>query len=662
MDLTELKGIGPKKKDLLRKLSIYNISDLYNYYPTSFEDRTNRMIVNKAKPDISYYFKWQITSRPYQIRIKSGIVTYMYAIENDTNQKIKILWFNDRFSHQKLKIGRTYKFYTKISMNKRMYEAINPIFCKEEEDTVGSIIAIYPLTKGINQKQLSGFIKKSLEYFDKEEEVLNDEILNKFNLSTKLDNLKEVHFPTDRDKLIKAKSELKISDFIKELIYIDIINKKLQTRQNIKLEYDLDDILSKLDFNLTSSQLKSLREIIADSSSNIIMNRLLIGDVGSGKTIIALITMIVFGLNGYQSAMMVPTEVLASQQYEKNLDFIESFGLKAGLLTGSVKEKEDIKYSLAKGDIDIVIGTHALIQEDVIFKDLRLVVNDEQHRFGVGQRQALGNKDHAVNYLTMTATPIPRTLSLKIAQILDLSTINELPKGRKPITTKLVGQSREEVLFESISYNIESGRQIYVVSNNIDADDENSVENLYKRYKARFKNKNIKRLHGNMKAIDKENTLKDFNDGNIDILISTTVIEVGIDVANANTMVIYNANHFGLSSLHQLRGRVGRGPYESFCYLVSKNIEASSKLNILVKTNDGFEIAKKDYDLRGGGKILSSIQHGKNLDKIEYMSMTSKEIDRAFEIFDYLKENDYKGVNFSYIEKFFTYDKRIVLN
>ena len=662
MELTDLKGIGPKKKNSLRKLGIYTVSDLYNYYPVSFEDRTHRMLVNHANPDNKYYFIWKISSRSYQIRTKNGIISYLYAIEEESNQKIKIIWFNDRFSHQKLKIGISYKFYTKVKKQNGMFETVNPLFCEQDEDLIGSIVAIYPLTSGINQKQLSNFIDKALNNFDNNEEIFDEIILKKYSLSSKYQNLKEVHFPTDRNKLIRAKSEIKISDFVRELIYIDYINKSLQKKQDLNLKYNLDKIFSKLNFDLTRSQLISLKEILEDCSDEIIMNRLLIGDVGSGKTIVALLVMIIFAINGYQSAMMVPTEVLASQQFDKNLAFIESFGIKAALLTGAVKNKDKIKAELASGEIDLLIGTHAIIQEDVEFKNLSLVVNDEQHRFGVKQRQDLGLKGDAVNYLTMTATPIPRTISLRLSKILDLSIINELPKGRKPITTKVVAQNREEVLFKEISYNLASNRQIYVVSNNIDADDRNSVENLYKRYKSKFKNKVIKKLHGNMKANDKDKTLKDFNDGKIDILISTTVIEVGIDVANANTMVIYNANNFGLSSLHQLRGRVGRGSYESYCYLISTNIDKTSKLNILVNNDNGFDIAKKDFDLRGGGKILSSIQHGRNLDQVEYMSMKNEEIEKSFEIFEYLKDNNYKGVNFSYIENFFTYDKRIVLN
>lgn len=662
MDLLDLKGIGQKKKELLRKLNIYTVSDLYNYYPTSFEDRRNKATVLKARSNIKYYFIWKITSRAKQIRTKRGIITYIYALEEESNQKIKIIWFNDRFSHQKLNIYQTYKFYTKVNLENGIYQAVNPMFCKMDEDEIGNIIAIYPLTSGINQKQLSKFIGESLNCFDKDEEIFDENILDEIGFRSKYKNLEEIHFPTDIESLMTAKSQIKVTDFVKELIYIDFINKKLQSKQNLNLSYDLDKILAKLDFKLTRSQLISLKEILEDADKDTLMNRLLIGDVGSGKTIVAIIAMIVFALNGHQAAMMVPTEVLAIQQYEKNLALIESFGLNLALLTGSIKNKADIKQKLIAGEIDILIGTHAIIQEDVEFKDLRFVVNDEQHRFGVGQRQALGQKGEKVNYLTMTATPIPRTISLRLSKILDLSMINELPKGRKPITTKLVTEIMEYVLFTDINHNLEAGRQVYVVSNNIDADDKNSVENLYKRYKKQFENRTVKKLHGDMKAADKDKTLKDFADGKIDILISTTVIEVGIDVANANTMVIYNANFFGLSSLHQLRGRVGRGPYESYCYLVSKNADNNSKLNILVNNENGFEIAKKDFDLRGGGKILSSIQHGRNISQVEFLNMANSEIEKSFEIFEYLKANDFNGVNFSYIEKFFEMDKRIILN
>ena len=321
-----------------------------------------------------------------------------------------------------------------------------------------------------------------------------------------------------------------------------------------------------------------------------------------------------------------------------------------------------LKKKIKNGQVDIVIGTHALIVEDVEFKNLKLIVADEQHRFGVRQRQALYEKGNDANYLTMTATPIPRTLFLKMKKILDLSQITELPKGRGEIMTELVLLSMEEILFAKVYDFVKDGRQVYIVSDSIDSDDENCVENLYKRYNKKIKNARIEKLHGKLKAEQKEQILKDFSDGKIDILISTTVIEVGIDVSNANCMIIYNANNFGLSSLHQLRGRIGRGKHKSYCYLVSKKIDERSKLNIIKNSNDGFEIAKKDLKLRGAGKILSTIQHGKNLDDMNYFNLKEDEIDLCFKIFTYLKNNNFDGVNFIYLEKYFNIDKRIVLN
>ncbi len=341
---------------------------------------------------------------------------------------------------------------------------------------------------------------------------------------------------------------------------------------------------------------------------------------------------------------------------------MDGLGVKLALLTGSTKGKDEIKAGLKDGSIDMVVGTHALIEEDVKFKDLRLVVNDEQHRFGVRQRQELARKGINTNYLTMTATPIPRTLSLRINKMLDLSIINELPKGRAEVYTSIINEDHQELVFENIKDSLEEGRQVYVVTTNIDAEDTNSVENLYKKYKKIFKPYRVEKLHGKLKPSIKEDILTKFNNHEIDIIVSTTVIEVGIDVANANTMVIYNSNNFGLSQLHQLRGRVGRGEYESYCYLISKDTNPNSKLKILVDSNDGFVISQKDYELRGGGKILSLIQHGKNLSEIEYLKMTEEETDKTFEIFDYLKDNSFEGVNLDYIKDYFDEDKDIILN
>lgn len=660
-DITEIKGIGPKKASALNRLGIYTISDLYSFYPREYEDRRNKTSVLKAQENRSYYFEWKAISKAYVKRFGKTTVSYMYFAEGDF-KKIRVVWFNDRFSIRKIRLNHTYKFFTKIEYKNGYYEAINPLFEDLDGEEIGGIYSIYPLTSGITQKNLSSFIKESLKYFDSDDEILSNENLDKYKIISRRDALREVHFPTSIESLFKAKEDIKIVDLLRELIFLDYASKMQKTNQDIKLAYDLNKILSKLDFPLTRSQKKSLIEILEDSNKKISMNRLLIGDVGSGKTIVAILAMIVFGINGYQSAMMVPTEVLAIQQFEKYKDFVGAFGVNISLLTSSTKDKEEVKKGISDGTIDMVIGTHALIEDDVNFKNLRLVVNDEQHRFGVKQRQSLAKKGIGTNYLTMTATPIPRTMSLRINKMLDLSVINELPKGRAEVKTDIVMEDHQEILFENIGHNLKAGRQVYVVTTNIDSEDTNSVENLYKKYKSLYKNYKVEKLHGKLKASLKEEILKKFANKEIDILISTTVIEVGIDVANANTMVIYNANNFGLSQLHQLRGRVGRGEFESYCYLISKDTDVNARLKTLVDSNDGFVISQKDYEIRGGGKILSLIQHGKNLSQIEYLNMTEEETDKTFYIFDKLKENKFQGVNLAYIREFFKDDKDIILN
>lgn len=660
-EVESLKGIGPKKAKSLARLNIYTISDLYSYYPREYEDRRFKQSVLNASPTKSYYFEWKSISKAYIKRFNKTTISYMYFAEGNF-KKIRVVWFNDKFSIRKIKLNEIYKFYTKVTYKNGYYEAVNPIFEDLDGETIGGIYSIYPLTSGISQKNLNSFIKEALKNFDPKEELLSKNLRDKFNLYDRKSALNEIHFPENLDILIKAKSNIKILDLLKELIFLDYVGSLQRSKQDIRLDYNLEDILSKLKFSLTRSQLKSLKEILSDCEKDISMNRLLIGDVGSGKTIVAMLAMFVFAKNSYQSAMMVPTEVLAIQQYDKYKDFISDLGLNLALLTGSTINKDEIKMGLADGTIDMVIGTHALIEEDVNFKNLRLVVNDEQHRFGVRQRQEFARKGINANYLTMTATPIPRTLSLRINKMLDLSVINELPKGRAEVYTSVINENHQEALFENIKENLDKGRQVYVVTTNIDSEDTNSVENLYKKYKKIFKNNKVEKLHGKLKPSLKEEILNNFNNHKIDILISTTVIEVGIDVPNANTMVIYNSNNFGLSQLHQLRGRVGRGKYDSFCYLVSKDPDSNSKLKILVDSNDGFVISQKDYELRGGGKILSLIQHGKNLSEVEFLNMTDEETNKTFEIFDYLKENSYKGVNLDYIREYFDKDKDIILN
>lgn len=659
MDLTDLKGIGDKKKLYLERLSINTVSDLYNYYPREYEDRSKKMSLSSNLDSKKHYYEWKIESKVFTKYSKKYTISYLYASEDE--KKIRIIWFNDRFSPRKLKIGEKYKFYTKVKLKGNIFETYNPFFTDLDDKRIGSIVPIYPLTRSITNKNLSQFIKESLKYYDKEENFLSDSLIEKIGFSKKIEDLYQIHFPKSLKALKKAKSEIKIVDFLKELVFIYIM-KKQNKDQDLSLDFNLSLILNRLDFKLTNSQYKALIDIMEDITSKKVMNRLLCGDVGSGKTIVAIIAMIIFGQNSYQSAMMVPTEVLAIQQFEKNKDLIEFFNLNVGLLTSSTKDKEKVKTDLKNGKIDILIGTHALIVEDVKFKNLKFIVADEQHRFGVGQRQSLQNKGNDANFLTMTATPIPRTLYLKISKLLDLSQITELPKGRKKIQTEIILESMEDSLYEKIKFTVNEGRQVYIVSDSIDGEDKNSVENLYSFYKKNFKDFKVEKLHGKLKPSKKEDILKDFAKGKIDILISTTVIEVGIDVKNANAMIIYNANNFGLSTLHQLRGRVGRGEYKSFCYLICKKFNEKSKLNVIKNSDDGFEIAKKDLKLRGAGKILSTIQHGKNLNDIDYFNLSESEVELCFKIFTYIRKNNFKDIKLSYLEKYFNLDRRIILN
>lgn len=662
MDIDILKGIGAKKKDQLGRLNIYSIADLYNYYPKSYEDRSKLTKLAEGRDNKKHFFIWTIRSKLYTKNLRKMTVSYLYASEEGSNERIRLVWLYDRYTPMKLKIGKTYKFFTKIKEYRGEIEAINPEFSEMDEDQIGSIVSIYRLTSGLSNKQVHTFINEALEYFDSKEDFVTKEIVQKFELGSRLTNLEEVHNPTSISNLTKAKSNIKVLDLCKDLVFLDQIKKKTKHPNKLNLSYHLKEILGELDFDLTKSQLRSLKEILRDCVAPYSANRLLIGDVGSGKTIVALIVMIIFAMNTYQAAMMVPTEVLAIQHYEKNLELFNKFGVKVALLTGSTKDKDNLKEDLAEGKIDILIGTHAIIQEDVSFKNLKFVVNDEQHRFGVSQRQMLALKGEDVNYLTMTATPIPRTLYLKISNILDMSVIDEVPRGRKPIETKLIGAGSQDILFDFIEENIKNKRQVYVVTNNIDSDDKNSLINLYKLYKKAFKAFRVGILHGKLKSSEKDQVLKNFAMGKLDILVATTVIEVGIDVANANIMVIYNPNNFGLSTLHQLRGRVGRGNDKSYCFLVNEKDRPDSKLKVLEENTDGFEISKKDFEMRGGGKILSLLQHGKNLSDIEYLNMDQAEIDKSFEIFSYLRENDYKDCDLSFIKEFFKEDKRIILN
>lgn len=662
MELIDIKGIGPKKKEKLNKLGIFTVSDLCNYYPRLYEDRSKRMDIENANPDKYYYFKFKIISLPVTRYVNNKTITSLYV--TDGKKKARVIWFNNKFVASKLVLNRVYKFYTKLNRDS-IRTCFNPVIAPLDDDKIGGIVPIYSLTNGLSDNDLHKFIRNALKVYDYDTKIIPDNLRHKFKITTREDQLKEIHFPTVLDNLLKAKSDLKVEDFVRELFFLKLIKDKNTIESTRKID-DLyyNDILESLDFTLTNAQLNVLSEIIYDLKDTKVMNRLLCGDVGSGKTIVAIISMMVVARNKFQSALMVPTEILALQHYENSKKLIESFGYRVCLLVGSLslKKKEQVKEKIKSGYYDIVIGTQAIIQKDVEFNNLLYVVSDEQHRFGVEQRKNLSDKGENVNYLTMTATPIPRTMMLRLNKILDLSIIDTLPKNRKAVITDIINEENESSIISAIRKEIDRNGQVYIVTSSIDnKEDKNNLLNLTNKFKKIFNNLNVSSIHGKKSAEDKEKILEAFQNKDIDILISTTIIEVGIDVKNANTIVIYNANNFGLSQLHQLRGRVGRSDREAYCYLIQNN-NSNSKLNILKKTNNGFEIAKFDLEYRGGGNVFSTMQHGKNLDYLSYMNLNKDEIELSFEIYDYIINNKKSIENYDIIEKYYEENGKIVLN
>ncbi|MCI5839728.1 MAG: ATP-dependent DNA helicase RecG [Peptoniphilaceae bacterium] len=654
MNLTDLKGVGEKTESRLNRLNIYTLEDLCNYYPYEYEDRrTKGIFANKyLAKKCTFYLK--ICSTP-RINYKSKVtLTSIDVFDGHTYGKI--IWFNDKFSPMKLYKDKEYYFYGKLFYSNG-YELINPIF---SETVMDEIVPKYYLTEGISNKLLRKIILQAIKFFDFKNEFLPDEIYENFGLYNRKHSTKVIHFPKNLDSLNIAKKSVKIFDLLKEICILNSIKENNESINSpIIKNIDLDIIFSKIDFKLTKSQIDVIEEIIFDLKNKNPMNRLLNGDVGSGKTIVSIIAMIICNQNGYQAAMMVPTELLAIQQFEKYKDLIESLGFSVSLLIGSTKDKVNVKKRLSSGEIDILIGTHALLQDDVKFKNLALVVNDEQHRFGVLQRKKLALKNKGVNVLTMTATPIPRTLSIKLNKLLDISILKDKPDNRKPVVTKSFNINSELKLFDLIRKNCRKKNQVYVVTSSINNDeDKNNVELLYKRFIKYFKDLKIEKVHGRMNSNEKDHIFKNFLEGKSDILISTTVIEVGVDVKNANMILIYNANRFGLSTLHQLRGRVGRGEKQSYCFLISEN-ESDKKLKIMENISDGYEIAKKDLELRGGGNIFSTFQSGKNMDIINSLKISRDEIDLAFEIFEFCKKNN---IDFNLENYFIENNGGIILN
>ena len=541
----------------------------------------------------------------------------------DETDSCLITWFNQPYLKDKFVVGNKYKFFGKVSRKGGKVTFNSPVFDTEEKSqNTGRIIPIYPLTFNLSQNQLRKIMESGIkEVYGNLKETLPDYLLKEYNLEDINNATKHIHFPDEFKDFNIARNRLVFEELLSvQLALLELKNSYNNDIKGIEFSKDakMSDVINTLPFKLTKAQLRVLEEIDSDMESSKNMNRLLQGDVGSGKTVVAMCGAYKAVKSGYQVAIMAPTAILATQHLENFKGILENLGIRCELLISGItkKKKEDILERLKNGEIDILIGTHALIEDNVIFKNLGLVVTDEQHRFGVKQRTKIAEKGENPDVLVMTATPIPRTLALILYGDLDISIIDELPPNRKKIETFAVNKNMTNRVNAFIKKQIDEGRQAYIVCPLVEENEEmdlKSVEKIYETYsKEVFPKYRVEYIHGKMKQKDKDSIMERFKKHEIDILISTTVIEVGVDVPNSNIMVIENAERFGLAQLHQLRGRVGRGDYQSYCILKfeGKSDTVRKRMKVMCETNDGFVISEKDLELRGSGDFFGTMQHG----------------------------------------------------
>lgn len=567
-DIQFIKGVGPNRATLLNKIGIHNLKDLITYFPREHEDRGKmRGIAELMHGEEALICAYPV-GRINEVRIRKNLLLCKLIVRDETGS-CQITWYNQPYLKNIFKPNIRYKFFGRVSRIGGKIEMQSPVYETEESNkSTGKIIPIYPLTYSLTQNTIRKIIEEGLkEVLGNLDEVLPEYMIKKYNLDDYNTAIKQIHFPDDFESFNKARRTLAFEElFSMQLALLRLKNKYETNKPGIEFSKDakMSDVINSLPFKLTKAQLKVLEEIDRDMESSKPMNRLLQGDVGSGKTVVALISAYKAVKSGYQAVIMAPTAILATQHLESFNDILKDSGIRCELLISGIskKKKEDILERLKKGEIDILIGTHAVLEENVVFSKLGLVVTDEQHRFGVRQRSIIVEKGNNPDVLVMTATPIPRTLALILYGDLDISIIDELPPNRKKIETYAVTKGMEQRVNNFIAKNINEGRQCYIVCPLVEENEEidaKSVMEIYENYKKNiFPNYRVEYLHGKMQPKEKDAIMEEFKNGKIDILISTTVIEVGVNVPNSNIMVIENAERFGLAQLHQLRGRVGR--------------------------------------------------------------------------------------------------------
>lgn len=674
-----IKGVGPKKAEKMSKLGIKTIKDALYYFPRQFEDRSREKKIFQLEDSEKVTVKVRINNI---VNLKANKLTITRFEVSDETGKASLIFFNRAYLRNTFRVGDIVRVFgtVKIEGNSKVEMHNCEIEYEKTEKNTGIIVPVYSLTYGVSNKDVMGVIRNVFENSDvRIKEYLPKELISKYNMCDINFAIKSMHFPIRKEDLKVAMFRLIFEEFLFMQLGLFSIKGGNSTVRGIEFEHrsKLDEIEDSLPFRLTKAQKRALNEIIDDMKSPKVMNRLVQGDVGSGKTVVAQLALANVVLNGYQGAYMAPTEILAKQHYESFTEFFRDKDIKVEILTGSTRKKEgqEILERLSAGDIDILIGTHALIEDRVEFKKLGLVITDEQHRFGVRQRGKLNSKSENPDVMVMTATPIPRTLALILYGDLDISIIDELPPGRKVIETIAIEKNkRKKYYMSSVRSEIEKGRQAYIVCPLVEESEVLEVQSATEVYEElaneMFPDLRIGLLHGKMKAKEKDEIMEAFKNHELDILVSTTVIEVGVNVPNATLMIVENAERFGLSQLHQLRGRVGRGSEKSYCTLIydSKTKVCKQRMDIMEETNDGFKISEKDLEIRGPGDFFGTRQHGlpelkvANLFKhMKILRMVQKEAREIYSKDPALELKENQGIKYKIEEMFKSIGENISL-
>lgn len=618
--VTILKGVGPTKAKQFAALNIYTLQDLICHFPRGYEDRTKLVTIDKLEPDVPACFRAMVMNTPRTAHVRKGLDITRVQVA-DLTARLTLTFFNQKFTTEQLQYGKEYIFYGAVSGDFIGYSMTSPTFEALDAPPVTTrrVLPIYPLTAGLSNAAMLKAVRQALAICNPPAEILPKELLQQYNILPAERAYYAIHEPASMEEAELAKRRLIFEEFFVFSAGLSLIR---ATRAQIKTapykNLDLTPFLGSLPFSLTGAQRRAIDEIAADLRHGAPMNRLVQGDVGSGKTMVAAAAAYLAAANGYQAALMAPTEILAEQHHASLSRLFAPLGIRTALLTGSMtpKNKRTAREAIASGEVQLVVGTHALLSDTTEFHRLGLVIADEQHRFGVAQRSALSAKGKDPHLLVMSATPIPRTLALLMYGDLELSIIDELPPGREPVDTFLVGETLRARVNAFIRKQVTEGHQCFVVCPAVAENDgldlkaaETWAETLQKTV---FPDLRISLLHGQMKGAEKEAVMTAFARGEADVLVATTVIEVGVDVPNATLMVIEDADRFGLSQLHQLRGRVGRGKAKSYCILTShnKSPQTQARMKALCSTNDGFRIAEEDLALRGPGDFFGSRQSG----------------------------------------------------